>query len=82
MDYGREKRNGAFVEPKCSTCITSALPSYYFVKHLLCLRFLLAVGETGLLPSWQADEAGLDLMDEGRESVSSFWWQEDKWEKG
>ena len=65
------------VEPKCSTYITSASPSYYFIKHLLCLRFLLAVGETGLLPSWQADEAGLDLMDEGRESRSSFLWQED-----
>lgn len=25
----------------------------------LCLRFLLAVGKTDLLPSWQADEAGM-----------------------
>ena len=59
------------------TYITSASPSYYVIKHLLCLRVLLAVGETGLLPSWQADEVGLDLMDEGRESRSSFLWWED-----
>lgn len=32
----------------------------------------MAVGETGLLPSWQAGEAGLDLMAKGKGQVTRF----------
>lgn len=43
-----------------------------FLKHLLCSRLLMAVGETGLLPSWQAGESGLDLMAEGKGQITRF----------
>lgn len=32
----------------------------------------MAVGETGLLPSWQSGEAGLDLMAKGKGQVTRF----------
>lgn len=43
-----------------------------FIKHLLCSRLRMAVGETGLLPSWQSGDAGLDLMAKGKGQVTRF----------